>query len=213
VFPTIVNNVRTSFHLQEQRLIPGWDIRNEMCDEVAWKHSDYIHFLHTKALNAIEQGTLVQEFALKSEVYTDPSYEDGHISINSFAIFGKDMLACRVEKDEESYLSMWRPKALKRQNARCGSAVLIHFAYHTQTEFMDSTGMLNDYVKLAPPLGFRTVSLRPEHHPRGALPQTRRIGVLPGGTTRPMVGHTSQPFMGRRHPMVVNPPRRPGTKA
>lgn len=205
VFPTIVNNVRTSYHLQQQGLIPNWDIRNEMCDEVAWKHSDYISFLHQKALNAIEKGTLVDEFRLKSEVFTDPTYEDGHISINSFAIFGEDMLACNVEKDEESYLSMWRPRALGKQNARAGDAVLIHFAYHTQTEHMDSTGMLNDYVKLAPPLGFRTTQLPLDRQARGVHPEPRRIGI-PRRTLQ-----AQQPWQAkRRHPLVV---RQQGPKA
>ena len=168
VYPTIINNVRTSFHMQEQGIVSkDWGIRNEMCNEVAWKHPDYVFHLHMKALAAIEKGALDQEFTLKSEQYIDPEYEAGHISINCFAILGNDMLQCKVDSDEEGYLSWWRPQALKRQNARCGDAFVIYFAYHTQTQFMDATGILNDYVKLAPPLGFRTVRLQPPPQERG----------------------------------------------
>jgi hypothetical protein len=181
VFPTIVNNVRTSFHMQEQGIVAKeWGIRNEMCDDVAWKHSDYIFQLHMKALKAIEEGNLVDTFALNTQTFDDPAtvpegdiWEAGHISINAFAIFGKDMLECKVAKDEEGYLSLWRPKELNRPNARAGEAVLIHFAYHTQTDFMDKTGVLNDYVKLAPPLGFRTVRLSPPLTPRGPTQPTQ----------------------------------------
>lgn len=184
VFPTIINNVRTSYHMQREGVIPNWDIRNEMCDDVAWKSPEYIHFLHQKALAALEKpGRDLSEFTLKSQVYTDDTWEDGHISINSFAIFGKDMLDCVVHKDEESYLSVWRPKELNRQNARCGDAFVIHFAYHTQTDFMDKSGMLNDYVKLAPPLGFRTHKESPPKFERGVAPPggpLRRINVMRG---------------------------------
>jgi hypothetical protein len=177
VFPTIVNNVRTSFHMQEQGIVGDWKIRNEMCDEVAWTHDDYIFDLHMKALDSIERGTLVEDFALKSEIYNDPTFERGRISINAFAIFGKDMIECNVKSDEESYLSVWRPKELGRQNARCGDAVLVHFAYHKQTVFMDRTGVLNDYLKLAPPLGFRTTLLTPPHYERGRFSDARKGNI------------------------------------
>jgi hypothetical protein len=188
VFPTIVNNVRTSFHFQEQGIVSAdWGIRNEMCDEVAWKHPDYVFHLHMRALKAIEDGRLVDEFKLRSEQFSDSAWEAGRISINSFAIFGRDMLACTVHRDEESYLSQWRPRELNRQNARAGDAALIHFAYHTQTEFMDKTGLLGDYGKLAPPLGFRTVRLAPDKKqrepekapPMGSMlrPHHRRGGI------------------------------------
>jgi hypothetical protein len=187
VFPVIINNVRTSFHMQEQGVVTDWGIRNEMCDEVAWKHPDYIHYLHMKALDAIEKGTLSETFQLKTEQYTDPTYEAGHISINSFAIFGDDMAACTVARDEEGYLSMWRPMELGRQNARCGDAMLIHFAYHTQTDFMDKTGVLNDYAKLAPPLGFRTQQLPPPHQERGAQEKQDNLQSLLGSRSRQAV--------------------------
>jgi hypothetical protein len=197
VFPVIINNVRTSFHMQEQGIVSkDWGIRNEMCDEVAWKHPDYIYQLHMKALEAIENDNLVETFRLKSEQYNDPTWESGRISINSFAIFGNDMAACNVAPDEESYLAVWRPKELGRQNARCGDAMLIHFAYHTQTDFMDKTGVLNDYVRLAPPLGFRTVRLSPPKSPRVEAQRNDnfrslfanrppRIGQLRGRPVRP----------------------------
>lgn len=207
VFPVIINNVRTSYHMQQQGVVSAdWGIRNEMCDEVAWKHSDYIAQLHMKALNAIEAGNLVDTFRLKSEQYSDPEWEAGHISINSFAIFGDDMAACDVHRDEEGYLSQWRPKALGRQNARCGDAMLIHFAYHTQTEFMDMTGMLNDYVKIAPPLGFRTIRLSPPLTPRTETQRQDNLKSMlrPGIVRRPQIG------IPRR---IIQSPRGAGVKA
>lgn len=159
VYPVIVNNVRTSYHLQQQGVIPKtWgEVKDEMCDVTAWKDENFVRQLHMKALAALKQGKLRQEFPLRTEQFTD--WEAGHISINCFAMFGKDMLEAKVEADEEGYLSLWKPKELNRQNARCGDAVVIHFAYHTQTEYMDGTGMLSDYARLVPALPFQTHQL------------------------------------------------------
>lgn len=210
VFPTIINNVRTSYHLQQNGNVPmEWgEIENEMCDHVAHRWSHYVHNLHLKALSAIEKGTLVQEFTLPSEQFSDKSFggdpwKAGNISINSFAIMGKDMLECTVHPDEEGYLSLWRPKELERPNARCGNACLIHFAYHTQTQFMDSTGMLNDYLKIAPPLGIRTVRLTPDK-PKPAEPVASRKTALDVRNERMHAANRGRPVA---PPVNVQPPR------
>ena len=212
VFPVIINNVRTSFHMQQQGVVSkDWGILNEMCDEVAWKHSDYVYQLHMKALAAIEAGNLTDAFRLKSEQYNDPTWESGRISINSFAIFGDDLAKCTVAPDEESYLAQWRPRELGRQNARCGDAMLIHFAYHTQTDFMDKTGVLNDYVRLAPPLGFRTIRLSPSKVARGAAdPKADNLQSIlrPGQRPAPRLGS----FRAQR-PMIRSPRGLPGVRA
>jgi len=157
VFPTIINNVRTSYHMQQAGIIPkSWgEIKNEMGDTVAMKNFPFVSNLHRKALDAIERGTLVEEFTLPSETFAD--WDAGHISINTFAMLGRDMVSVKVVHPEEDCLALQLPKELNRHNARCGDAVVIHFAFHTQTEAMDQSGALAYYVKLAPPLGFQTI--------------------------------------------------------
>lgn len=160
VYPTIINNTRTSFQLQKHGIIPeSWGLVEPiLCAPTAWVNPSFVFNLHQKALDAIERDSL-EEFTLPSEEFTD--WETGNISINSFAIFGKDMAECNVGADEEGYLSKFRPQAVHRHNARCGDAFVIHFAYHTQTEFMDKSGMLTDYARLVEPLPFRTQRLAP----------------------------------------------------
>jgi hypothetical protein len=162
VYPTIINNTRTSYALQAAGLIPmEWGaVEPILCAPTAWRDSRFVFRLHQKALASIENGTLVADFTLPSGQF--PNYELGNISINSFAIFGRDMHACNVAADEETYLSMRRPQEMGRPNARCGDAMVVHFAYHTQTEFMDKSGMLLDYANLVAPLPFRTVRVPPE---------------------------------------------------
>lgn len=191
VYPTIIGNTRTSYQLQQHELIPieFGRVGDILCDPMAWTNQNFIYSLHDKALNSIDAGTLLEDFTLPSAVKL--SEMDGNISINSFAILGKDMVECRVSADEETYLSRTRPRELQRPNARCGNAIVIHFAYHPQTAFMDASGMLSDYALRAPYIGFRTpVTLpvldapkppaavmqpkptvpRPAHHPRRFVP-------------------------------------------
>lgn len=180
VYPTIINNTRTSFALQKYGIIPqSWGIVEPiLCAPTAWRDSTFVFNLHQKALAAIEADQLVAEFALPSEQFHD--YDLGNISINSFAIFGNDMHECIVAADEEGYLSKARPQALGRKNARCGDAIVIHFAYHTQTEFMDKSGMLLDYAQHVIPLPFRTSRIAPVAAPPPAPDpvMTRRAAAL-----------------------------------
>ncbi len=195
VYPTIINNTRTSFQLQQRGLIPmDWGVVEPiLCAPTAWISPSFVSNLHQKALLAIETGHLVEEFALPNENFED--IESGNISINSFAMFGKDMIEMSVPGDEEGYISKFRPTALGRLNARCGDAIVIHFSYHTQTAFMDGTGMLGDYARLAPDV---------------LLPRTTRLPPAPPIPIAPYVApptpHTHQQLVAlRRAAMSRNP--------
>lgn len=217
-FPTIINNVRTSFHMQEQGVVnaekwAGSKILNEMCDITAWKSSAYVFQLHQKALAALESGSL-DEFTLKTQTYDDPAevpdgdiWEAGHISINSFMCFGTDLAACAVPPDEEGYLSLWRPKDLDRPNARVGDAFVIHFAYHTQTAFMDKSGMILDYAKFAPELGYRT-KREPPPMDEHLAHDPHHITVQKHRSLRPRPMKPFVPRFRRAHVPNLLPPRR-----
>jgi hypothetical protein len=174
VFPTIVNNVRTAYHMQQAGVIPkSWgEVTNSMVDIVAHRNSDFVWNMHQKALSAIERGTLVEEFKLSNENFTD--WERGHISVNCYAIFGRD-LPFSVPADEETYLSMTRPQELNRKNARCGDSVVVHFAYHRQAHYMDLTGLLGDYQRIAPPMPFRTVPVSPPFMTEGLVDEAKKV--------------------------------------
>lgn len=183
VYPTIINNTRTSYQLQQRGLIPrAWgEVEPILCAPTAWINPIFVLNLHQKALAAIDGGTLLAEFTLPSEEFTD--WETGNISINSFAIFGKDLVECSLTSgDEEGYLSKHRPQAVGRYNARCGDAIVIHFAYHTQTAFMDQSGVLTDYARLVEPLPFRTYRLPPIPIPPDPEALTRAQIIRAGNT-------------------------------
>ncbi len=150
VYPTIINNSRTSYALQREGLIPHARISPALLDEVSWRSGVFAESLHQHALELLSRAGDLAEFTLPSGPF--PDWETGNVSINTFAMLGKDMLehtpACHSH--EENYISIETPKRLNRLNARCGDAFVIHFAYYTQTEHMDRTGLLEEYAKLAP---------------------------------------------------------------
>lgn len=149
VYPTIINNSRTSYALQQRKLVPNAFIGPGLLDRVSWETPRFAESLHRRAIPAIRNGGL-QQFTLPSEQFTD--YETGNISINCYAMLGSDMVehtpACHSH--EENYISIETPKRLNRQNARCGDAFVVHFAYYTQTDHMDRSGLLEEYASLAP---------------------------------------------------------------
>lgn len=163
VFPCIVNNTRMSYWLQREGMIPNdWGLlTNLFLEPTAWRDAKFAAQLHRMALPYAVRGRLSEAFSLPDRVLSnralpdapDRQYAEGHVSVNCFAISGEDMVACKVPPDEEGYLSDFRPKELDRHNVICGSASVIHFAYHPQTTEMEKTGLLAEYVALAESLG------------------------------------------------------------
>lgn len=221
VYPTIVNNVHTSYHMQQAGVIPKeWgDVTSHFVDTVAHRNSDFVWNMHQKALGAIARGTLVEEFKLPSGSFTD--YDDGRLSINSFAMFGRDMAEMNVPPDEEGYIARVRPEELGRQNARCGDAVVIHFAFGWQTAYMDSSGMAIDYARLAPVQpGFRTHQLCPAFGTEGVIDVALIPTAAPAAAVdAAAINRAAAPPPPPRHPTVITRPprifhaRRPALKA
>jgi hypothetical protein len=154
VFPTIVNNTRMSYWLQESGVIPReWgNLTDIFLEPTAWRSAAFDAKLQRKALDAIYAGNFRASFTMPDRVTTGRSSEgtaNNHISVNSFAIDGRDMDACDVTWDEEGYLSDTRPAQLRRFNGVKGDAVVVHFAYHPQTAEMERTGMLEEYNRIA----------------------------------------------------------------
>ncbi len=189
MFPVIINNVRTSYQMQQCGIVPKeWgEIKNEMCNVRAWKDPTYVQRLHRKALDAINGGPdrLAQEFSMPTGSFaeipfgndddhkSEPIWAAGNISINCFAIAGADLFGFDIPWNEEGALSLFRPKEVNRPNARCGNAFVSHFAYHTQTDAMDKSGMLAEYAKLAPPNDFVYAAPAPQPESRAAVAQRK----------------------------------------
>lgn len=165
VFPTIINNTRMSYWLQQAGMIPEeWGkLKNVFLEPTAWRDGAFVEKLHRKVLPYVVRGDLSRAFYLPNKVLSnaaepgviDPIYAQGHVSVNCFVIDGRDLTACKVTPDEEGYLSDFRPKALGRQNHVCGLASVVHFAYHPCTAHMEATGLLREYAAIADSIGLK----------------------------------------------------------
>jgi hypothetical protein len=102
--------------------------------EVGWKNPQVAEWKHNNFL----AGSDYQTFS--KWIMTD--YE--RVSINCISWLGGDM-GVTVGRDEEQWLSVDRPKELKRYNAICGSAVCVHYAFYTQREHLNKTNILEQY--------------------------------------------------------------------
>jgi hypothetical protein len=156
VFPTILNNTRMSYWLQQAGLLPfEWNtLTDHFLEPTAWRDPYFAASIHRRALTVINSGAPdeLDRFSLPEHVTTGRSSDgvpNNRISVNCFAIDGRDMAACNVPWDEEGYLSHHRPDQLRRFNGIAPGAVVCHFAYHPQTVEMEKTGMLEEYARVA----------------------------------------------------------------
>lgn len=67
------------------------------------------------------------------------------ISINCFAWWGEDMGLLQVPEEDEHYLTKVATKQTGRLNAVCGGALVCHYAFGPQREWIDRTPLLDYY--------------------------------------------------------------------
>ena len=73
-------------------------------------------------------------------------------SHDPFAFFGKDFAKFngKVGRDEEVWLSEEHPQNAKLMNCVFGKCLMVHFAYHTQRDWIEeNTPLLAEYKRLA----------------------------------------------------------------
>jgi hypothetical protein len=70
------------------------------------------------------------------------------ISINSLCWFGRDLIGVEVEWNEEIAMSSDIPRRLNRPNIIYGDVLIVHFAFHTQRDYLESTDTLESYKKI-----------------------------------------------------------------
>jgi len=70
------------------------------------------------------------------------------ISINSLCWFGRDLLGIGVDWNEEIAISCDIPRQLNRPNIIYGDVLIVHFSFHTQREYLETTDVLESYKKI-----------------------------------------------------------------
>lgn len=147
VYPTIVNNSLMS-HLLQQNGAFGRE-RGDCPYEHAgrgWHDGRFAEFVHRKFMEAVKRRD-VSKWQLADRRFT--GYE--RVSVNCISWLGKDMAECAsdVGELEEVYLACERPRALARPNALFGEAIVAHFSYGAQREYIAHTNLFQEYRRLA----------------------------------------------------------------
>jgi len=147
VYPTIINNSLMSAMLQAHGAF-GKEIGDCPYDILGrgWHDGRFAEAVHRRFIQAVKRRDLTK-WRLPDKRFTD--YE--RVSVNAISWLGADMAACAtaVGELEEGYLSHDRPLELGRPNALCGAAIVGHFAYGAQRDFIDRTNLLQEYRRLA----------------------------------------------------------------
>lgn len=146
IYGNILNNSIISFFQQEHNnLTPDKKLKLNVFDEFSWKSGEYAEELHRMFFNEHENNNL-EKFNLPDIVLSN--YE--HVSINAISWRGDEfsLFGGVVDPDEERWLATIKTKEVGKPNIIVGDSLFVHYSYHTQREYLDSTNILSLYEKL-----------------------------------------------------------------
>ncbi len=147
VFPNIINNSIVS-HIHQRLNILNTRLgvcKYDVLCSLAWKNPRFAYEVHTEFLDRVSHNNL-SEYIFKQWILN--SFE--RFSINCMAWFGSKFAEFHgiVGQDEEVWLTVNKPKEIRKYNAICGSSIVAHFAYYTQRPFLEQTDLLKRYQLL-----------------------------------------------------------------
>jgi hypothetical protein len=203
VTPLVINNAMSTYLLQTFRKIrTSRPVGPDRFDPIGWVNPTLAHSLHV----------LFQELVAAGEV---ERLDCGRVplSVNCFSInciswFGRDFasLGGSIPEGEDEEAAAGCTLALRtgRVNAVETGAVAAHFAFYTQRDLMDRSGLLDGYLRLA--------AARPELEPWRS-----RVEEIYGGIERRHPIHFSlggfAPLTRRKRPLIKRLFRRKRDKA
>jgi hypothetical protein len=141
IFANIVNNAIISHLYQRFCYIGSQDIVTYSCtDRLGWGSGEFAELVHKSFL--CRYWPTMPNWELNI-------YE--RFSINCFTFFGRDFAQFGgvVNPNEECWLTIDKPRELGRPNLICGDAIVSHFAYYTQREYLEKTDLLQRYKELS----------------------------------------------------------------
>lgn len=142
VFPVIVNNAIISHVLQVLGRIRYDRYLRALCmDPIGWKSPEFAERLHRSFLRMLAEGR-IDQFKFPSRPIAL-----SRMSINCIAWLGEEFakFGGKVGPDEEEWLSVVRPTQIGGHNLIFGDAIVSHFAFYTQREYLDRTDLLELY--------------------------------------------------------------------
>lgn len=133
IYPNVINSTIVSRWHQDIGALgkEAGECQGIRLDEFAYTDSKFIDLIHDTFKKHYEAGTL-SAYYLPSRVFE--KYEN--FSICSIAFWGKDKL--EPSSFEESWIAWERPEELKRPVYFLGDALMVHYSYHTQRDYLES---------------------------------------------------------------------------
>lgn len=110
-------------------------------DEVGWRNPEYAEYMHTNFIRKYGEEELNQ--------YMFPFWKligYNAFSISCFAYFGFDLQPID-NPDEELWISEIRPRAMNRPCLIDGTALVVHYGYHTQRALLDQKPYILDFYR------------------------------------------------------------------
>lgn len=118
----------------------------ECMSPIGWNNNEFVEHIHNSFLFNLQNHNL--------DVYIFPdwlllNYE--RVSINVICWNGSTFNDFRGEvgMDEEQWLSVDKPREMQMPNKINGSSLFVHFAFHTQRPYLETTELLNRYHTIA----------------------------------------------------------------
>ena len=149
VFGNIVNNSVLSHLHQRMGILPMVDkLAGYSClDEIGWNDPGFALDCHNNFFDKYRQNKLDSFLFDKNWIL----FEYNRVSINAISWLGKTFLEFNglVGIDEEEWLSVDKPRDLKRPNVIFGNSLFSHYSFFTQREFLDRTDVLSKYRKIS----------------------------------------------------------------
>lgn len=146
MFPSIVNNGVTSFHQQQDGLIPESVYKLEY--ETFWgtvvTNGDVGKKLHEYFVN--NKDEFLQKARANDKIIDIPIGD--RTSINFFAMFGKDFQSLGQIDDDEHEITVEYPKVVQKRNTIYSSFVVAHGSFGSQKEKMSDEFVSGLYSKL-----------------------------------------------------------------
>jgi hypothetical protein len=152
IYPNIINStICTSWHQEIGALSEEAGIvRRERADDLDWAYLDEFNYTDSGLCDHIHK-TFQKRFRENSlSAYYLPSrYFDDykHFSICSICWWGRDHIQCGYV--EEPQMAYELPMKYGRPVWFCGNALAVHFSYHTQKAFIETTNHLDFYREIS----------------------------------------------------------------
>jgi hypothetical protein len=144
VLPNIINNsICDHIHQRIRALNIAENIAYDCVNINGVENGEVAVKKHKNFLDKLSNNTL-DDYRFPEWVLAE--YE--RISINSLCWFGRDLAGVELDWNEEIAVSSDIPRRLNRPNIIYGDVLIVHYAFHTQRDYLQTTDILDSYKEI-----------------------------------------------------------------